>query len=317
MSKIFISLASFVDPYLVFTLTSACKMARNPQNLVFGVVDQHPENRRQLLKKYELPAEIRYVNIDPVESRGVCWARSIAFSFYQQETYFLQVDSHTYFEQDWDENLINQFSALCKQSAKPILSVYPFGFEFENDLPVVKTKIGHKTTLAMRPKPDEELTEENPVLHFRAEHVFTREPIPGFHLAGGFIFTRGQFVNEIPYDPRLYFHGEEQNLSIRAYTHGWDIFHPPVIPLYHLYKVPNNAYVAHHWHQDWQAQRDYHWNDLRNLAMKRLADLVYHQKNLGAFGLGSERSLEDFAKFSGIDYQKRTIDRSRYKDRLE
>ena len=309
MNKIFISVAAFVDPYLEFTLSGACARAKYPENLVFGVVDQHPENRREKLQKLELNAEIRFTHVHPVESRGVCWARSLVQSLFQDEAYYLQIDSHTYFEQDWDVKLIQQLTALESQSAKPILSVYPYGFEFEDDQPVVKVKVGEKTTLVLRPKPEESLKEDSPVLHFRAEHKFVREPVPGFHLAGGFIFTQGQFVNEVPYDPRLYFHGEEQNLAVRAYTHGWDIFHPPEIPLYHLYKQPDNAYVAHHWHQDWDKQREYAWHELRTVAIQRLSDLVYWQKDLGAFGLGNQRTLAEFAEFSGIDYSAKTLTR--------
>lgn len=307
MSKIFISVASFIDPYLEFTVKNACAKAINPEDLVFGIVDQHTENRRAPLQALGLEAQIRYIHIHPVESRGVCWARSLVQSLFQDETFYLQIDSHTYFEHGWDENLKHQLAALGAQSTKPILSVYPFGFEFENDQPVVKTRIGETTTLVLRVKPDENLTAENSVLRFHARHQRIREPQLGFHVAGGFIFTYGSFVNEIPYDPRLYFHGEEQNLAVRAFTHGWDIFHPPKIPLYHLYKLPDKGYTTHHWHQDWDSQRDYAWHELRSAAISRLNDLLYQQKELGAFGLGTQRSLEDYAQLSGIDYQAKSI----------
>jgi hypothetical protein len=38
------------------------------------------------------------------------------------------------------------------------------------------------------------------------------------------------------------------------------------------------------------------------LAAERLKDLVYQRRDLGSFGLGQERSVEDFAKRSGINY---------------
>lgn len=307
MSKIFISVASFVDPYLSFTIQNACESAKHPENLVFGVVDQAPDNRRQSLNDLKLNAEIRYIHIDPVESRGVCWARSLVQSLYNDEAYYLQIDSHTYFEKDWDIRLISQLQSLSKTNQKPMLSVYPYGFEFEEDRPVVKVRVGQQTTLVLRTKPNEELEEKNPVLHFRAEHQKIREPVLGFHVAGGFIFTHGQFVNEVPYDPRLYFHGEEQSLAVRAYTHGWDIFHPPEIPLYHLYKQPDNAYTTHHWHKDWDQKRDYAWHELRASAIERLIKLLYEQQDLGAFGLGSVRTLQQFAEFSGIDYLQKTM----------
>jgi hypothetical protein len=307
MPKIFISIAAFCDPYLEHTVTDAIAKAKKPERLVFGVVDQHPENRRQSLKELTPHSGLRYTNLHPVESRGVCWARSIAFSLYQDEPYLLQIDSHMLFEQDWDNLLIEQLEQLRLRHPKPILTTYPYGFEFEEDKAVVKIAVSDKTTLVLRPHPDTPLGAEYPTLRFRAEHVFLREPVLGSHIAGGFIFTLGRFVDEVPYDPHLYFHGEEQNLAIRAYTHGWDMFHPPKIPLYHLYKTPNTEHKNHHWHPDWEKERDFQWITLKNASDQRLADLLYHRKNLGRYGLGNARSLEDFAYLSGIDYVNKKI----------
>jgi hypothetical protein len=211
------------------------------------------------------------------------------------------------FEQDWDEQLVTQLEALRPRHIKPIITVYPYGFEFVNDEPSVSITISDKTTLVLRPHPDTTLSDDNATLRFRAEHVFKREPIMGCHIAGGFVFTLGRFVHEIPYDPYLYFHGEEQDLAIRAFTHGWDIFHPPHIPLFHLYKLPDTDHQSHHWHPEWEKQRDYQWTTLAGSAKQRLMDLVYHHKPMGAFGLGNSRSLEDFTKLSGVDYPNRCL----------
>jgi hypothetical protein len=306
-NTIFISIAAFCDPYLIHTVTDACNKAKNPKNLVFGIVDQHPFNRRHNLTALPQKPTLRYVHTHPVDSRGVCWARSIAFSLYQNEPYLLQIDSHMLFEQDWDEQLITQINALQQRSIKPIISTYPYGFEFVDDEPKVLISISDQTTLVLRPHPETTLSDDNATLRFRAEHVFKREPIMGCHLAGGFIFTLGRFVQEIPYDPYLYFHGEEQDLAIRAFTHGWDIFHPPHIPLFHLYKLPNTDHQSHHWHPEWEKQRDFKWTELTEAAKQRLIDLLYKHKNMGVYGLGNARTLDDFFHLSGVDYTNKQL----------
>jgi hypothetical protein len=303
VSTIFVSIAAFCDPHLLHTVTDACNKAKYPQRLVFGIVDQHPVNRRETLRTLPENPTIRYTHIHPIDSRGVCWARAIAFSLYQNEPYLLQIDSHMLFEPEWDMQLIAQLEALRADYVKPIVSTYPYGFEFVDGEAKVLIEISDKTTLVLRPHPDTNLTEDNATLRFRAQHVFKREPIRGCHLAGGFIFTLGRFVQEIPYDPYLYFHGEEQDLAIRAFTHGWDIFHPPHIPLFHLYKAPDTEHHSHHWHPEWERQRDFKWPTLTEAAKQRLMDLVYRHKNLGVYGLGSTRTLADFAQLSGIDYE--------------
>ncbi len=304
---IFVSVAAFCDPFLTFTLGDAVAKASAPERLVFGVVDQHPHSRREALAPLIGPAAVRYVHIHPVETRGVCWARSVAFSLYRDETYLLQVDSHTFFEPGWDTQLRELHSALLACSRQPIVSTYPYGFEFENDQPVVKIEVSDKTTLVLRPHPDTALANDTATLRFRAEHVFTRDPVPGCHVAGGFLFAAGELVHQVPYDPYLYFHGEEQSIAVRAWTRGWDIFHPPHIPLFHLYKVPNTEHRNHHWHPKWDQQRDFKYAELRQAADRRLADLLYQRRDLGVYGLGAQRSLAEYARFSGIDYAGRRL----------
>lgn len=304
---IFVSVAAFCEPFLEHTLQDAVAKARWPERLVFGVIDQTLEPRRAALAALCQPAKLRYLHIHPVESRGVCWARALAFSLYQNEDHLLQIDSHMLFEPGWDEQLLQQWQALLAQSAQPIVSTYPYGFEFEDGKPVVKINVSGKTTLVLRPHPDTDLSDTSATLRFRAEHVFTREPVRGCHVAGGFLFTAGRFVDEVPYDPHLYFHGEEQSLAVRAYTKGWDIFHPPHIPLFHLYKMPNMAHSTHHWHAEWEQQRDFKYPELTRHAKERLMDLLYERRDLGAYGLGKERSLADYARLSGVNYAKRQL----------
>ena len=55
----------------------------------------------------------------------------------------------------------------------------------------------------------------------------------------------------------MYFHGEEQSLTLRSFTKGWDIYHPKWIPLYHLYKKAGTKYETHHWSGDISKQRDF------------------------------------------------------------
>ena len=51
-------------------------------------------------------------------------------------------------------------------------------------------------------------------------------PFRARFLSAGFLFAPGTFVREVPYDPELYFLGEEAAMTLRAFTHGYDLFHP-------------------------------------------------------------------------------------------
>lgn len=306
---IFVSVAAFCDPHLQFTLDGIFSRARDPKGVSVAVVDQSFEDNRGWLQNKEYWPQIQYVHIHPIDARGVSWARSIAFSLYQGQDYLLQIDSHTYFDNGWDATLISALEQLRARASKPILSTYPPPFEFDEQGAPFKTLTPKNTILVLRPHPDTTLSDASATLRFRAEHVHGDDFIEGYHLAAGFLFTLGQFIEEIPYDPFMYFHGEEQNIAIRAYTHGWTIFHPPhrLIPIYHLYKQAGNDYATHHWHKEYEAQRTIKWTALKSRADQRLKELVYGGKRRGAYALGTERSLKQFADASGIDYIAREL----------
>ncbi len=308
--SIFVSVAAFCDPWLLQTVRDACAKAAQPQSLVFGVFEQDAEPRQAELQAVVdgCGATLRYRQVHPAASRGVCWARAQVGQMYGGEDHLLQIDSHMLFEPGWDAQLLAQHAELRQRSAKPVISCYPWAFEIEDEQPLVKAPPSTTTTLVMRPVPDAQLRPDNPTMMFRTEHIFARQPLPGCHVAGGFLFAAGAFVREVPYDPDLYFHGEEQSLALRAWTRGWDIWHMPEIPIYHLYKQPNTAHRAHHWHPEWEAMRDFSQQDLTARAAERLADVLYERRDLGVYGLGSERSLDDYAQQFGIDYRGRSID---------
>lgn len=49
------------------------------------------------------------------------------------------------------------------------------------------------------------------------------------------------------------------------------------------------------------------YTQLTELTKSRLMDLLFERRDMGPYGLGKDRSLDEFAKFSGIDYAKRTV----------
>lgn len=315
--SLFISVAAFCEPYLLHTLEDAVRKARHPEWLTFGVVDQTEQARREAVKAAAGAARVRYQWVLPEQSRGACWARSLAFSLWQDESHLLQIDSHMHFDAEWDARLVHGLRQLQAAHGNPrcVITAYPPAFEYQEEVPVITQLDPGTHTMVLRPRAEARLTEEDLRLGFITSHVVGRQTVPACHIAGGFFFTLGTFINEVPYDPYLYFSGEEQSLALRAYTRGWDLWHPPQVPLYHLYKAPNTEHRNHHWHPEWERRRDFSWGELDQRSRRRLGDMILGRADLGAFNLGTVRSLQDYARLSGIDYTARTIVpeyRSRY-----
>ncbi len=306
---IFISIAAYQDKHLWWTVNNAWQMATKPGRLRFGVVDQSVESARAEHVSAPWAGQVRYVHLHPKYARGPCWARAIAYSLWNEETYLLQIDSHMWFESGWDERLIQEMLALRLQSghSRHIVSTYPAAFEFKEGEPV--SAGSPSGVLVLRPRADASMKPDNPVMMFEAVPTPATHRIAGYHVGAGCLFSLGNLLQEVPYDPWLYFHGEEQNLAVRAWTRGWDVWHPVRMPILHLYKPAGGPDIVH-WSPDENKDRDFHWTDLEKRAARHLAQIFYTQTVQGAYGLGTTRTLEAYALASGIDYKNKTVDRA-------
>ena len=303
---IFISVASYCDKLLEQTVRDMIAKATRPDELRFGIVEQNFIEKR--FRFDDIKSQVRYVGIDVRDTRGACWARSLAMSLYSGETWFMQIDSHMVFDQGWDDILL-QAAATCSQmSPKFLISNYPNPFKMVDGVPV--TEKVTKGALLHLVIDDCQFKPDHMILYFRGKEFQTALPIKGFHVAAGFIFTHGRFVYEVPYDPHIYFEGEEQTLAVRAYTHGWDIYHIPNNPTYHMYNTDHNPMNMHrelHWTEGEDKQRSTRWWELDNKSKARIDALLKHNADLGIYGLGKVRTLAEYANFSGIDYRNKTI----------
>ena len=307
---IFVSVAAFCEPHLQVTIHQLFAKAARPNRVFVGLVDQSEDLNPKWLLDFPARKHINYVGLSPVDSRGVSWARSIAFSLYNDQTYLLQIDSHTLFDQGWDETLIQQHQQLSNTHAKPLISTYPPGFKFDaQGRAVADEPLKSNDVFYIDRDESAQLSAGRAVLKFK---VFRRQSefghLAGFHIAAGFVFVAGRFVADVPYDPYLYFRGEEQSLSLRAHAKGYQVFHPKhnLIPLYHLYKNKGEEYEGQHWRPDMDAKRQFSFGWLQQRSNERVNALFTPGSDLGVYGIEDPAHLESFCKLSQIDYLNRT-----------
>lgn len=302
---IFISIASYCDELLSRTITRAIETAHRPDLLKFGVVDQSIVDPSKPKIQNMFSGQITYININPNYARGACWARSLAMSLYSGEKWFLQLDSHMDFDPGWDTYIKEKALDVQLDKIDGVISSYPPGFNFNKDGSVIFNRYDDAIMFNGVVK-GQEFKNDYPGLHFVADVRVSKETILGYHIGGGFLFAPGHIVNTIPYDPWLYFIGEEQTYSLRLFTHGWNIYHIPGLPVYHLYNVGNGNRVLH-WDEEHDKDRQTRWWKLEEISKERFKDLCFQRRDLGIYGLGTKRTLNDFANYCGIDYLRKEL----------
>jgi hypothetical protein len=296
---IFIQIASYRDPQLLLTIESALKNAKLPKNLRFGICRQyHPEDKFDDLSKYKDDSRFKIINVPYNESKGVCWARHQVQQLYQGEDYTLQIDSHMRFEKEWDKTLIGMIKQLQdKGYKKPLLTGYVSSFDPDNDP-------GGRVNEPWRMVFDRFIPEG--AVFFLPETIPNwkdmTEPITARFYSAHFCFTLGEFSKEVQHDPEFYFHGEEISIAVRAYTHGYDLFHPHKVVIWHEYTRKGRT---KQWDDDkeWYKKNEKSHKKNRQLFGMDGEDSIDH----GKYGFGTERTLEDYEKYSGLKFSIRGV----------
>lgn len=304
-ATIFVTIASYCDPELPYTIKSLIERATSPSRVRLSIVDQcFPGKELTELTQYD--RNISYLSMPFNQARGVGYARALAMQAYRGEAYWLQIDAHTQCMPGWDvwiEKTVTE--APCERS---LFTAYPTGYTRQEDGSVVveASMLGSVIAAAIMPKESFKADQDNWTLMPQGQVVQCTRPIPATNIAAGFLCGPGLAVEHFPYDPQIYFYGEEQSLMLRFFTHGWDVWHPVDLPFYHLYNTDKQDVRPVHWRATEDEARKVRWWEYEARSKQRLADLI-NGKISGVYGLGGSRTLADFAAFTGIDYPNRTL----------
>jgi hypothetical protein len=305
MSKIFVQIASYRDPELIPTLKDLLDKADTPENLRICIAWQHSEKDEwDNLDEFKDDDRFIILDIPHTESLGACWARNKIQQEYTDEEYTLQLDSHHRFVESWDTKLITMLEKLRKKGhKKPLLTSYISSYDPKNEP-------DGRVNVPWAMKFDRFIPEG--AIFFLPYHLDNppKEPIPARFFSAHFTFTDGIFCKEVPHDPHLYFHGEEISLAVRAWTWGYDLFHPNEILAYHEYTRVGRT-------KQWDDDKD--WGNKNERAHSRVRQLLgidgevctpCNKQTFGEYGLGTERSLEEWEEFNGIRFKDRSVQQS-------
>lgn len=305
--NIFVSVASYRDVKCTQTVRSIFEEADAPERVFVGICQQNDsENDSDCVEgvKGEWKRNIRMIRLAHYDAKGPTWARYLCSTLWDGEKYFLQIDSHSLFAKGWDTKLIEMIKKLKKMGIKkPLLSHYPKLYE--------EHKKDDRTHIPVICK---SFFNDAKMISFegaQAMNVADGRFIQTAYVAAGMFFAESTFLKEVPFDPNLpyLFVGEEILHSVRFWTNGWDIYTPSENVVYHYYTREGEPKI-------WNDSKHYDTTDAMNkvralLGLKNAMGIANHiNQNMDVYGLGKERSLQDYFKFTGIDVENDKVNKS-------
>ena len=297
---IFIQIASYRDPELVKTIEDCITNAKNPKNLRFGICRQyHPQDVFDNLDKYKEDKRFRILDVLCEYSKGVCWARNQVQQLYEGEMYTLQIDSHMRFAPNWDVEMIGMVKQLQEMGIpKPLLTSYVSSFDPEND-PAARVQEPWRMAF-------DRFIPEGAVFFLPETIPNWQEldtPVPARFYSAHYAFTVGEFSNEVQHNPEYYFHGEEISIAVRAFTWGYDLFHPHKVLIWHEYTRKGRT-------KQWDDDKDWvNKNNHSHLTNRKLfgMDGESQEGHEGKYGFGTVRTLREYEEYAGLLFERRAV----------
>merc|ERR1719334_779886 len=326
-ASIFVSVINYRDCEGQFTLMDLFAKAANPSRVHVGYCIQYdPVNDSQDMNCHfsdlvQSGKNIRALYVAHTEARGPIYARYLVQNeLFCGQKYYLQLDCHMRFIQDWDEMLIKTYHQ-CGDT-KAVVTTYPAPYDSQY-LPLLKTHF-----VSMK---DWEGTLKNPLLlemrssllcadrfgkgdgflriRSKTLHKIPAKPMPSLFVAAGFCFSLSTVIKECPLDPNLQcmFFGEETITAARLYTNGYNFYAPTRSICYHLWDR-NNVMRKGVWRELFEDEKlKPKLVELENRSKERVKRILsgdIKPSKEDVYGLGTERTLEEYQAFCGVDFTK-------------
>jgi hypothetical protein len=329
-NTIFTQIASYKDPQLIPTLVDLFSHAAHPELVRAVVCWQHgaDETIEDFLDKgFDVVSTetllgdevhtlsykggtVELIDVHYLKTRGACWARNKIQQHYNKEKYTLQLDSHHRFVESWDSTLIDMLESVRDVSPKPLLTAYVSSFDPEND-PAGRIRDPWKMDF-------DRFIPEGAVF-FRPSTIDNwkelDKPMLSRFYSGHFAFADGSFAEEVQHDPEYFFHGEEISIGVRAFTHGYDMYHPHRVVCWHEYTRKGRVKVwdEHTTQQKQKGKIEKDWMELNNECHERNRILFGmdgqdpNKIDFGKYGFGKVRTVKQFEEYAGMSFKYRGV----------
>jgi hypothetical protein len=305
MERILIHLPAYREPELVPTIKSALENAEFPERLVFGICRQfNPEDGFDNVDEFRNDKRFKIKDIPYLEAKGLPYARAVINEeLLDDEEFVVQLDSHHRFSKNWDSTLIEWYYTLKADGYNPLICGYlPYYNPFKDPEQRVQepwlseaASFYPHGTIFIRPTGIPNWRELD-------------KPFPARFLSGHFAFGPSKWAKDVKHDPNIFFSGEELNLSVRSFTHGYDMFHPHRTIIWHATMREERSGMLV-W-DDQSKRGESMWHTQQDIGRSRIRQLIGVEDgghDLTGYELGTVRTVRDYEKYAGIHFKRKSF----------
>ena len=284
-SKIFVSIASYCDGEIFNTLKNLYKYVSNVNRINVCVNLQDTEENYNKLLSFNYP-NLNIIFTKKEDALGVVVARNRIKEQLTYEHYFLQVDSHSRFKQNWDLINITQYNSI--EEPKVILTAYPNEYHVPDEEERY-LELPYNAPLKIRRFLDPDSTTDHRCQATNYPSHTGYEPFHTQWCGAGYVFTRSEWIKEVQLPDNIVFNGEEDWQTHISFLKGWNL------------RTCSEATVWHNYnYKVEESDEPYREHNNTYLIEDNAPSLLYNEM----FKKSHTRSIDELENYLGVTFKK-------------
>jgi hypothetical protein len=295
---IFINIPSYKDLEIWMTIDDFIKNAKNPDRVYFGITHQSDNIEKETLIYNTYDKDKVLIDIfEPGLIVGCQPARKNSHKFYNNQDYYLNMDSHMRSIQNWDELIINEFEDIEKRKGKSVITGYVNDYDLDDENnPILKISTPWIYKMSNDNIENFKNTGIVQMIPSYSNHI---EEIESPYVSGHFFFTRSEYIKRVGFVDNITFTEEEMFMALRFFTAGYNLFIPKKTYVLHRYGRPNRKLFWEDFPEKFYESDVSSKKFFNNIVVNNVID--------NKIGLFKDRSLSDFEEYSGINFKSREV----------
>jgi hypothetical protein len=302
---------AYREKNLASSVRSCYENADSPDDLYFSIVAEQPYEWLHDSLDFIPSNQITYRKYDMSEYRGVLWSRNKTTEVDYEYDYILYTCGHNLFVSGWDSLVLKEYKKATEKSDKVLITIAGPNFHYDTDDSVIQDAQVNE----YRPSIDASYVPGHG-FPLQVEVPNTEDLLEDTYIQFSWVFAPKEYVQEVPLDPDMNYHGEEIYVTIQSWCRGWKFFTTSKIFYYHdtNKEYPGEQHSRMATHRPWSdINKDAFWEQ-SDRSMVKLNQLL--SGNLaGKYGSISKDSVLEYCNFSGLN--KKWCEHNPHYDKIE
>lgn len=302
-NTIYVAMPTLRDYESFYTIGRCFEAAKNPENIFLGVAyyDEYDHLKLQDFINdldFKNNINIKFYNIQ--ERPGVGNGRNDAKQFYSNQEYFLQIDSHTNFDKNWDKKILKAYKKTTKKYGKNVLTACLPRYKRSQDKPEKLDDIARYGTYRgfQNNDPDKKDYHVPDIgdFFFKESKKFDY----AIKVSACMIFGKAEYLIKETIPRETFFFEEEIFQSINLFGDGINLIFYRDVPMQHL-----------------------DWFDSTSMSKRWLVNDYFSDEEMNKFYAESNKNQKKFLdeniekvkmyeEYAHISFEKRTLDHQEF-----